>query len=223
MAPIKKYRRRRRSTRRVTRPVKRYVRRAIISSEEKKYMIAYLPTTHGSISNAWVEHDVLATLAAGTDFTNRVGRDILVHNLLVKGTMFGGAQGSGFDDLYNSVRLLIFTTHRETAGSALTPLATAGMSINQPILKGNLASLGRIYRDMQIAITNSPISTSDGAPGHRAVNIFIRFKRGLRVHFTHSIAGYNQTQLWVSAISDSAAVPGPGFTIGCIRATFTDA
>jgi len=177
------------------------------------------------VAGSWIEEDVLAPIVGGTgSIGNRVGRKIAVTGLQIKGVLFGGAVGTGgFDDYYNTVRLVVLGFRSNKTGAALTPLSTTGLGFNSPLVKMSLPGLAHVFRDQMIGITNMPYGAGNCAPGHRMINIYIRFRKPLVVQYTTAGADTNQYQLYISMISDSAAVPSPGFTQGFYKLTYTDA
>lgn len=211
------FRRRRVSTRRIRSMIAR-------SAEHKSYQVTLL-STFSSISTTWTEFDLAGPLIQGTDsFGQRVGRSITVIGLQVKGTLFGGAVGAGgVDDYYNTVRMCLLRMKQAKAGAALTPLATSGQALSSPLSKLSVPGLQHIYRDQYLPITNQPYGAGLCAPGHRAVNVYLKFKKPLKIDFAAAGAHNNQTQLYLSFISDSAAIPAPGFTSGWCRLIYTDA
>lgn len=219
------FRRRRRF--RKFRPRKRFYRRRGYVPRlrpEHKYANTQLTASFSSVGNAWVEYDLLSPITAGTSpIAERIGRKISVIGVQIKGLLFGAATGfGGADDYFNSVRICVLGFHADKGGSSLSPLSTAGIGINNPITRTNTAGLSHIFRDNLIALTNPPYGSNLCAPGHRSVNIFIRFRKPLVVDFTGGTAHYNQYQLYLSMISDSTAIPNPGFASGWTRLIYTD-
>lgn len=183
----------------------------------------YALTTYGSVGNTWAEYDWLNAIQQGDDYNNRIGRKIAVHYFRFKGTFWGGAQGTALtDDLYNNIRLVCWTQHNNKTGAQQTPLTTATLGINSPIRKYNLPGLGKVYKDKYYALTNNPIDADTCAPAGRTVDWKIKFKKPLIVNFTNTGVHYNQTQLYIGMITDSTAIPHPGFTNGYLEVLFTD-
>lgn len=211
------FRRRRFATRRIRNIVAR-------AAEHKSYQVTLL-SQFPSISSTWSEFDILGPLTQGLDaFGNRIGRSITVIGLQLKGTIFGGATGaSGVDDLYGTVRMCLLRMKQAKTGSALTPLATSGQTISSPLSRLSVPGLQHIYRDKYIPFTNQPFSATGAAAAHRNINIYLKFRKPLRVEYTATGANHNQTQLYLSFISDSGVVPSPGFSNGWARLFYTDA
>lgn len=201
----------------------RYIRSVVYKMSENHQSTGRLSNDFASVGASWIEIDMLAGIQEGTDIFNRVGRKISVTSLEIKGVLMGGAVGGGtLDDLYNNLRLLIYTGCQVKSGSAITPLLTANFPISQPLRKYTYPFLSHVYRNMFIGITNSPVDADTAAPGHRKINIFIKFRKPLVCNFSGSGTNVNQTQLWVSMISDSATIPNPGFTVGYYSLNWKD-
>jgi len=224
------YRRRFRKFRRTRRPrrgfrkFKARVKRAVNTYAEHKHVLYDITSVYSSIGNTWREDDFPGLVTQGvSDATHRIGNRFGVTSFRLKGNLFGGASGNVTgDDLFNNVRIVVYSNKADKAGSALTPFVTNSIGMNDPIRKYNLPGLIRVYRDMMIPITNSPIDSDTAAPGHRSVDISIRFKRPLQIQCIGGSAHYNQTQLYVCVISDSTAVPNPGFDMGYIEMRYVD-
>lgn len=223
--PKTTYRKKRVYPKKTYRQQKAVVKRVVRSlSEYKSYqatLISYFP----SISSSWIEQDMLAPITQGTEaFGQRVGRQILVSSLQIKGVLFGGCTGSGgIDDYYNDLRMVVYKSHSAKNGTGITPFATAGITINSPLTKNSIPGLEKVYSDKYIGLTNQPFGNGLCAPDHRSVNMYLKFKQPLKVDFTGTGADRNQTQLFVAFISDSGLIPSPGFTVGFIKMNYTDA
>lgn len=202
---------------------KPFIRRVVRAMAEHKQTTGPMNGSWGSVGAAWQEVDLVSGISEGTAIYNRVGRKISVTALEIKGVLMGGAQGiiTG-DDLYNNMRILIYIGRAQKSGSSITPLATAGVSINTPLRRYTYNFCSQVLRNRYIGITNQPIDADTAAPGHKNYNVYIRFKKPLVIQYTGSGNHTNQTQLWVSMISDSSAVPNPGFTSGYYSLTWID-
>lgn len=223
--PYRSYRRRYTPRRRIYRR-RSYGRRRMYRQPraERKYYQVTLHSILGGISSAWTENDLLGGIAQGLDsYSQRIGRSIKVHAVQVKGNLFGGAAGvGGIDDLYSNIRLCLLRFSAAKTAS-LTPLQTAGVQINSPLSHTVNPGLDHVYRDTTIPITNQPFGAGLAAAGHRAVNWYVKFRRPLHVNYTTASAQSNQVQLYLSAISDSTAVPHPAFEVGWVKVIYTDA
>lgn len=222
--PFRRRIRRRRVVRRrriTTRRIRSIVARA---AEHKSYQVT-MQSQFPSLSTTWNEFDVVGPLVQGTDsFGQRIGRSITIIGLQVKGTLFGGSVGSGgLDEYYNTVRMVLLRMKQAKSGSALTPLATSGQALSSPLSRLSVPGLQHIYRDQLIPITNNPYGAGLCAPGHRMINLYLKFRKPLKIDYSAAGAQHNQTQLYLSFISDSSAVPHPGFTAGWVRLIYTDA
>lgn len=222
--PYRSYRRRYTPRRRIYRR-RSYGRRRMYRqpSAERKYYQVTLPPTFGSVSNAWVEYDMLGQIAQGLDAVGqRLGRSIKVHGVQIKGNIFGGATGAGgLDEFYNNIRLCLLKFSAAKTG-ALTPLQTAGVQISSPLSHTVNPGLDHIYRDKYIALTNQGFGAGLASAGHRAINWYVKFRKPIHVNFTGVGVNTNQIQLYLSMISDSGAIPNPGFSAGWLKVIYTD-
>lgn len=220
------FRRARRFTRRPRqRRFRARVARVVQSVAEHKHADFTATSYWASIGNTWTDIDLLNAIQTGADpHSNRIGNKISVTSLYIKGTVFGGAIGTVTgDDLYNSLRYVIYTAKYDASGSAFHPLQSSAVAMQMPIRKENVPSLTRVYRDKFLTFTNMPVDADTAAPQGRLVNIYIKFKRPLVVTYSANTGAFhNDVHLFFSAISDSTAVPNPGFTSGFVTATYTD-
>lgn len=191
--------------------------------ELKRISAPIATLTLNSIGSVWYEIDILGLITASAAVSGRNGRKITLHSMRFRGNLFGGAVGAGgLDEYYNNVRFVIYGHRATKAGGAITPLATAGISGTAPINNTVLPGLHKLYYDKMIPITNNPYSGNNCAAGSVAIDYFHTFKKPLLVSYTGDTQHYNQYSIYTAAISDSAAVPHPGFGMGYFEITFYD-
>jgi len=213
---------RRRSSRRTS---SRMIRSVVQRMAEKKLIPYQLMggSTLGAISSAWNEVDVLSQIICGTDWTQRIGRKIQVTSLQFEGTLCGGCSPSHIaDDPYNTIRMVVYSSRIPKTGTSLSPLFSASQTINSLITYGQVPTIHK-YKDQLIILNNKEFAPGECGPQVRKVKWFLKFKKPFIVTYTHNTAvDYNQSQLFVSMISDSAVVPNPGFVNGRMTVRFTD-
>lgn len=191
--------------------------------ELKRVSVPIATLALNSIGSVWYEYDILGAITASAAVSGRNGRKITLHSMRFRGNLFGGAVGAGgLDEYYNNVRFLIYGHRATKSGGALIPLATAGISGTAPINNTVLPGLHQIYYDRMIPITNNPYAANNASPGSVSIDFFHRWKKPLLVSYTGDTANYNQYSIYTAAISDSAAVPHPGFGMGYMEITFYD-
>lgn len=189
-------------------------------SETKMKNGSSLSTDFSSISSEWINIP-LTNISLGTDFYQRIGAKILLKSIEFKGVLVGGANESAFDDPYNVVRIVL----SRWDGEAVTPFSTlSGHSINNPINRTitGIPGMKSKYYDKYIAmnVSSTEKGAGDGyAPSARVISFKKTFKKGIPITY-----GTTSTsdKFFLSMISDSIAVPNPGFVTGYCMVTWKD-
>jgi hypothetical protein len=157
-----------------------------------------------SISTSAVAYDVTALIAAGTDYSNRVGRRIRVFRAFFKGQLAGGQNNSVADDPYDTVRITLVVAK---------PGFTPTWGVNAPIdPRYNPASgLIRVLRD-ETRVINALGKDSVGyVPGATCFEFDVGVN--LPIEYSASAASTPSNRcIYLVAVSDSVAVTHPGFT-----------
>ena len=162
-------------------------------------------------------------MTASAAVSGRNGRKITLHSMRFRGNLFGGAVGAGgLDEYYNNVRFLTYGHRANKTGAALTPLGISTITGTAPVNNTVLPGLHQVYYDRMIPITSNPYAANNSSPGSVAIDFFHRWKKPLLVSYTGDTTNYNQYSIYTAAISDSAAVPHPGFGMGYLEVTFYD-
>lgn len=219
-----KRRYRRRGYRRavVSRPVRRYVARALDRNIEDKGTATLMTSNFASVTTTWVEF-WCSGWAQGLTGSTRIGRKVQIKSLEINGIYAGGTNETALDDPYNVLRIVV-AVFNGNAGT--TPLQSTGITINTPIKRDTVRGLVRKYYDkykpVQVASTEK--GGGDGyAPGLRVFKYFKRFKRPLHLVFADDTNNYPSIRLFVSMVSDSVAIPNPGFINGYMIVKYQDA
>lgn len=209
-----------RRTRRVSRSVKKYVRRAIDRTVEDKYRIIPLNTSAwSSINNAWKDIS-LESIQSGTAEGQRVGNRIRIKSIEIKGTLQGGQTGSAADDPFNSLR---FVFAHWSGYNYTTPMASSGLNINSVINKDTAKQLQRKYVDRFMTLTAPNPLTVGYQPAVRVFKWYHRFARPIVITYSDINTVNANSCLALSVISDSAAIPNPGFINGFAKVVYEDA
>lgn len=215
---VKKYKR----TGKVSKAIKKYVTKALDIHIEDKYLTDALSTDFASVGTTWIEKN-LALPTQGTANTQRIGAKIRVKSLEITGVLAGGADESLLDDAFNVMRCVIATYN----GGVTTPLGTASASIDEPIIiQTTTSTLKRKYFDryLHFDVASTEQGAGDGyTPQTKTFKYFKRFPKGLLITFADSSVSFPNTRLIMSMISDSAAVPHPGFVRGFWKISYEDA
>ena len=189
-------------------------------SETKMRNATSLQMDFPSISNEWINVQ-LTNIALGTDFFQRIGAKILLKSIEFRGVLVGGANESAFDDPYSVVRIVLSRWDGET----VTPFSTlSGHTIHNPINRtiSGCPGMKSKYYDKYIAmnITSTEKGGGDGyTPSARVVSFKKTFKKGIPITYSPTSAS---DKFFLSMISDSAAVPNPGFVTGYCFVTWKD-
>lgn len=211
----------RRPTKKTTKSVvtygamKSYVDRNI----ENKFIYGYMSTTFTSIANTWLELDLLNGLSQGGNLNQRIGNAVRIKSIAFRGMLVQGSSQTIADDAHNTVRVVCCKA--ET--SVLTPMATAGYTINSFMLANSgFTGLKKVYMDKLIGLPVTGQASAGYTPSMRVVKFFKRFKNPWKVTWSSNLGGSNNYRIFLSMISDSAAVPNPGITIGNWKVVFED-
>lgn len=212
----------------VPRPVRSYVRRAIAANIENKRAGYDLSVVFNSVGATWVELN-LTRIVQGSDLFSRIGRRVNVRSIEIKGALAQGAAGGAFDDPYNVMRIILgLWTGLASANSA--PLGTSNLNINSPISPWNAAGsvatyrMQRKYLDRYITFS-SPSRADDTTlvPATRTFRYFKLFKRPMFIQYSDDTGESADRFFTISMISDSGALPNPGFISGYVVLTYEDA
>lgn len=189
--------------------------------ETKKAFALHTTMLFDSVGTAWRDFDILGPITAGAGVNQRIGRRIQVKSFRFRGSLFGGAVGTGLtDDFYGVFRIMIFTTNM--APPATTPTTSSGYVINTPLNKIYMRSLQKVLYDQYIPLTNAPWADHSCSPANRQIEFYHKFKKPLIVDYVGDTASNNSTQLWISCVSDSTLVPHPGMSVGYAEVCYYD-
>lgn len=218
----KRFRRRlnSRKLRKVSYKIKSFVKRQLDKNIEDKTVTISLPASFSSISTTPVEYN-WCQISQGLDTGNRIGRRIRVKSLYFRGIVGLGASQIATDDPYNCLRIILATWK----GNTTTPLASvAGSSVNTVYhVRSGYPLLMKKYADKLVALNTSSGNVGGGyTPVQRKVEFFKKFKH-LYINFGDNLYTSADKTLVLSMVSDSGAVPNPGFHAGYARMVYEDA
>lgn len=189
-------------------------------SETKMRTTSVLASDFGSISNEWINIP-LTNITLGTDFFQRIGSKISLKSIEFRGVLVGGANESAFDDPYNVVRIVL----SRWDGESVTPFSTlSGHSMHIPINRtiAGCPGMKSKYYDKYIAmnVSSPEKGAGDGyAASARVISFKKTFKKGIPI--IYSTVGASD-KFFLSMLSDSLAVPHPGFVTGYCMVTWKD-
>lgn len=224
MAGTKKWKSTRKATGKVSKAVKKYVAKTLDNQIEDKFNIIDM-TAGGlsSIPSTWVEVQGVNP-AQGLAKNNRIGTKIRVKSIEVNAVIAQGSGGVLTDDPYNIMRIVI----GKYSGQTTTPLATAGVTINQPIKKDWTSGRGTLIqkyvdRYVPLMVASTEKGGGDGyTPALKRFKYYKRFKNFV-ISYNDDTTNYPSQRLIMSLISDSAAVTNPGFVAGYALVRYEDA
>lgn len=171
-------------------------------------------TAFGSISTAISYLDVTALIGAGTDYFNRVGRQITLQSLTVSGTMVGGQSNLATDDPYNVVRISV------VKGNVGMTFGVWGLT--QVLSTDTVLGLDKVYMDSFLTLQSPGQASTGYMPAVKRVEFSVDL-RHVVTHFTTAAAGsQNGETCYLVMVSDSTVMPNPGFINGSWVLRFSD-
>lgn len=205
-------------TRRVSRPIKRYVRRAINSGVESKLNNTVLATAFSSCGSTWNEVE-LTDIAQGTGQNQRIGNHITACGFTIDGVLVGGQTNLVTDDNRNTMRIILAIWDATTA----TPCADNSISLSSYLSRDRIVGNGLIQKLFdKVIVLRTPGADSTGyLPAVQHIKRYIRFYR--KLYYAGSSSTSCGRKIILSILSDSGAVPNPGFTSGFCNMYFKDA
>lgn len=208
----------------VSKRIKRYVQNAIHYNIEDKYYSRTLITNFSSIGSTYIEQD-LTNIVRGDQPFQRIGSEVMIRSVQFIGTLVSGAQNTVADDRYNTVRCVLGLYN--TAYAGLTPLTSSGFGGSgdtlQWINKKNCTLLNWKLWDKVTVLSTQGVDYVGVVPGIRLLKFYKKFKRPIRIRFYDDNPGTKNQSLILSCVSDSVAVPNPGFTAGTVTIRYEDA
>lgn len=198
---------------------KQYVKRVIARNIENKLRVDSMAVAFGSVGNSWTELSPLP--AQGETLYTRIGNRIKIKSFEFTGVLVGGQVNGVADDAYNVLRCYIAIWD----GTSATPLATNGASMNAYIATSNPEGKGllRTLYDKTITLPCNGLDSTGYVPKPRIFKYRKYFKNGLNVEFRDTTDDLPDKRFVVSMITDSTAVPNPGFVTGYYKMEFEDA
>lgn len=203
----------------IARVARRVVRRM---AELHRTTPANLTASIGSITSSWNEIDLCDNIATGVDIGQRIGRKIAINSFYLDGVLQGGQSNLAADDAFNTVRFVLGLWRSQA------PCALSGLDIGSMINKSGYSATGgvsliRKYRDFKVILASPGADSTGYLPAVRKVRIYVKFRRPITISFPATAATTTQSMfLILSVISDSVAIPNPGFISGRYTLTWHD-
>lgn len=204
--------------------VRAYVARAIDRQTEEKQIMWSLLTQFPAVSTTWSELYVTQMVQGAAEY-QRTGCRVRVKEIELSGVLACGASQAALDDPWNVFRLCLGFYTGTTSATGPLGEATA-LSMDSPLdqhTKGKL-KMKLIDRYIPLNITSTEKGEGDGYTPHLVgVKYHKRFPRGVLINWQGNDATIPTTALWMSCLSDSTALPNPGFVAGYLKVTYEDA
>lgn len=178
-------------------------------------------TYFNSVGTTWNELN-LTSIGVGTGITQYTGSEYRIKSIMFYGILASGAVNGAADDDFNCFRIIL-ASWMDSAGT--TPCTTYAMDYQSksPSRENGFKFLRKKYMDRTIYLVNTADADGTGyIPKLKKVSYYKRFKgAGLRIKHDHSGA-YQESHIVLSMVSDSSAVPNPGFITGWWRVRYYD-
>lgn len=189
------------------RRIKRYYRRRR-SSVEVKHNEHDLAAEYPSIGNMWTHVD-MTDIAQGTGNNQRLGNKITLTGYGIRGILEGGQTNTALDDNSNIVRLIVALWDSDTA----MPLNDNSVTLGSTILKTSTFGKGLIKKlvDRTIDLRVYSLDSTGYLPASKQIRKYVRLNETI---YYPGNAGRANKKLIVGLLSDSMAIPNPGFTHG---------
>lgn len=189
---------------------------------ETKYKFNSPPGSIGSVLTGWTYDYPSITESVG-QIGSRIGRKIAITSISLCGTLCGGQSNTGVDDKINTVRIVgLNAVLNNEAVTAVLPLS--GIGLSDPLWKESGVSQGirKIWYTKVITMASPGPDSVGYMPAFRRIRMKHVFRRPLVIHFADDSANYPNVLPFICFLSDSTAMPNPGFTNGYIKYTYKD-
>jgi len=186
------------------------------SGQELKFRAITLVGAFASVGTAGVPIR-MSQIAQGLDFTDRIGRSIIIKSFRLDGQLVGGQTNSAVDEQRNVFRIALVEMN---AGVAL---AAATFNVESIIDPRYVPGLKKVHFDQLISLASPGRDSTGYMPACRMVHI-PRIPMNVKIDYTSNVAtSESGSVLWAWCISDSNAVPNPGFESGAMLTEYVDA
>lgn len=189
------------------------VKKIVYATAEKKIQSLDVGTLFSSVSVTPAEQ-ALGQMAQGASSVTRVGRKIAIHSFVFRGTLVAGVTGlATTDDGYNRFRIVLGLYD----GDFTLPLNTLGVAVDTPFNKTLYGTdhLLKKYWDKHVILnTHADLDGTGALPYPRIIHKVIKFKRPIIITTRDDTSFTPDKHLYLSMVSDSSALPNPGFLSG---------
>lgn len=180
---------------------------------ELKWRVRALSTDFPSVSTS-NSYRNLAVIGAGTEYYQRVGRRAFIHNVRLQGALVQGATNSVADDPYNTFKLALVL-----AAPSFAP--TTDWAVTTPMGPQQVPGVIKVLWTCTYVVTAKAKDSTGYIPGVQLISEDIPVNTEFQWSSAADVAASN-TGLFLVAVSDSTAVPHPGFVNGYSEIIFSD-
>jgi hypothetical protein len=188
----------------------------MVRGKEAKICSFDLHTQYSSQGTTAKLVSVSSQLAAGTSALTRIGGVVTVCAAGFTGTIVGGQSNLAIDEQYNTIRILFVR-----GNYALLNSNASNFTVSSIIGPSLVSGLRQVLYD-KVFVNQSPGRDSTGyMPSVRTINW--QTKLNLKLAFIGPAAATDYLEsLVMIVVTDSVAVPHPGFEVGACWMSFLD-
>lgn len=180
----------------------------------KRFHTESLTVIAPSITSTWLTYEPTYHIRLGTDYNGRLGREVKITSVELKGMLVGGQSNLVTDDPRNVVRIVIAIVDASFNAAALSPV-----TLNTPITNINVTGLLRVLADRTINLRVFSADSTGYVPSQVAVSI--KTSPSSIFLYNDSVGGFSPVpELYVMFLSDSAIAASPGFVSGYLKTNF---
>lgn len=164
-------------------------------------------TLSGAVTSTWTETDLVAPLGAGGAVSSRLGNQIFVRGVRIKGVWEGGQaypSPTAADDPYNVCRIVVSLFQKTQGATSWLGTATA-LPLHQPVDRQVTAGVVKVYLDKTVTLASPGVSGAGYQLAARHFDYYVPINA--MISYTGNTANTNTQQLVVSLLSDSVVVP----------------
>jgi hypothetical protein len=185
----------------------------MFGNSELKVITGLMVTAFSSVTTTPVADRI--SIAGGSDWDERVGRQVSTIGFRLSGCLVGGQIGAITDDTNDTVRLSLLLC---TVGNQPT---VANYSVSSILNDRAIVGLKRVLYDRTFSLNTPGVDATGYLPALTDVSIQIP----CRVHLAYYGSAVNtesDVALYLMCVSNSAAVTNPGFINGSYVLTYLD-
>ena len=174
-----------------------------------------ITTEFSAVSTTATALDIPSLIAQGTEFNQRIGRQIRARGLYLDFTIQGGQSNVVADDKINTMRLLVCQGAPTTTGASIVSMLTVSVG---PVNGENFNGMKRVFLDQTLDLASPGRDSTGYMPALRHFKRYIP----LNLIIPYTSGGASGDTLWLAMVSDSGVVPNPGCTSGRVELVYTD-